>query len=493
MTQVKPKGKPTEFLSGDVRALPKRQLSEETCNKWLYKVGSLPSGEAVQIANYYQDNLLVAQKVRKANKDFFVIGKLPGLYGKWLWRDAGKMVVVTEGEIDALTVSQVQGNKWPVVSLPSGASAAKKDIQRELEWLEKFETVVLMFDMDEPGRKAAAECAELFTPGKCKIASLPLKDANEMLVAGRGAEIIDAIWGAKVARPDGIIGWDELWDVISEEQEEVEAQKYPWSGLNRKLVGLRKRELVTFAAGTGVGKSTMMREIAYSLLQQGQRVGVLMLEEGKADTARSMVSLAMNMPFRQSYPKWYLEMFPELTPPELPQEKRKEGYEKVQGAGRFFLYDHWGSTDVNNLLSKIRYMAKGLQCDYIILDHLSIVVSGSEGDDERRMIDLVVTKLQTLIQECNVGLLMVNHLKRLEGKKGHEDGERVSLSHLRGSGSIAQLSNIVIGINRQPEDNKVSVEVLKNRYTGARGDAGELEYSQETGRLTEVTEARVEF
>src|SRR5690606_19316419 len=107
--------------------------------------------------------------------------------------------------IDALTVSQLQGNKWPVVSIPNGAQGAAKAIKKSLDWIEGFEKVVFMFDMDEAGQLAAKECAKLITPGKAYIASLPLKDANEMLLAGRGKEVIDAIWDAKAFRPDGIV------------------------------------------------------------------------------------------------------------------------------------------------------------------------------------------------------------------------------------------------------------------------------------------------
>ena len=53
------------------------------------------------------------------------------------------MVVVTEGELDAMSVSQCQNNKFPVVSVPSGAASAKKYIKRELEWLSKFESIIL--------------------------------------------------------------------------------------------------------------------------------------------------------------------------------------------------------------------------------------------------------------------------------------------------------------------------------------------------------------
>jgi 5S rRNA maturation endonuclease (ribonuclease M5) len=121
------------------------------------------------------------------NKDFLFLGdiKEAGLYGQHLWRNGGRKVVITEGEIDALSVSQAQDNKWPVVSVPNGARGAKKAIQRELRWLEEFEEVVLMFDEDEEGRAAAQECAGLFRPGKCKLARLPMKDANELLKPAR--------------------------------------------------------------------------------------------------------------------------------------------------------------------------------------------------------------------------------------------------------------------------------------------------------------------
>jgi twinkle protein len=100
------------------------------------------------------------------------------------------MVTVTEGEIDALSVSQQTGNKWASVSVPNGAQGAHKAVARSLEWLETFESVVFMFDSDLAGREAAEKCSLMLSVGKAKIATLPLKDANEMLVAGRGSEIV---------------------------------------------------------------------------------------------------------------------------------------------------------------------------------------------------------------------------------------------------------------------------------------------------------------
>ena len=111
-------------------------------------------------------------------------------------------------------MSQLQGNKFPVVSIPTGAAGAKKAIAKQLEWVESFERVVLMFDQDDAGRNAASEVAQLLSVGKAHIATLPLKDPNEMLMAGKGSEAIDQMWGAKSYRPDGIIAGTDMWDTI---------------------------------------------------------------------------------------------------------------------------------------------------------------------------------------------------------------------------------------------------------------------------------------
>jgi twinkle protein len=167
------------------------------------------------------------------------------------------------------------------------------------------------------------------------------------------------------------------------------------------------------------------------------------------------------------------------------------------GDDRFVMLDHWGSTQEDNLLGRIRYMAKGLDCKWIILDHLSIVVSDQENPDERKAIDSIMTKLRSLVQETGVGLFLVSHLKRPQGTKGHEEGQQVSLADLRGSASIAQLSDMVIGLerNQQHEDpeirNTTTVRVLKNRFVGLTGACCYLHYDGATGRMKETSRPEI--
>ena len=259
--------KPVDFLTGTHEVLVKRCLTEKTVKFWDYQTGTF-NGQTTQIANHKtKDGKTVAQKIRTAGKNFSVRGtiKEAGLYGQWLWRDGGKNVTIVEGELDALSMSQAFDHKWPVVSLKTGAAGAKKDIKQAIEWLEKFESVVFMFDNDEVGQEAALECAALLSPRKAKIAKLPLKDASDMIMAGRHAELIDCFWSAKGFQPDGIINGADLWEEVSTEKE-VHSVPYPYAELNEKIGGCRLGEIVTVTAGSGLGKSQLTREFAYHLL-----------------------------------------------------------------------------------------------------------------------------------------------------------------------------------------------------------------------------------
>ena len=479
----KPKGLLT---TREFPAWRSRGLTEETCRKWQIGVSQL-GDDGVRVFPYVsKDGTLVAQKVRPAQKSgmrFLGDAKDATLFGQHLWPAGGKMVVITEGEIDALSISQVQNHKWPVVSVPNGAQGARKALQKNLEWLNSFETVVLWFDDDDPGREAAQSCASLFKPGSCKLAKLPpYKDANEALVAGKSGAIVSAIWQAKVWRPDGIVGSDEVWEAITETKF-VPSVPYPWAELQAKTDGLRRSEVVTLTAGSGVGKSAVVRSLVHHLLLEQETVGVMMFEETVRRAALGIMSIEMGKDIKS-----------------LANPAKEAGFEaafkKTVGNGRCYLYDHFGSTALDNVLDRIRYMAVSLDCGWVFLDHLSILISGMADGDERRLIDNAMTAIKTLAMEVNVGIIIVSHLKRPEGQKGHEEGAATSLSQLRGSHAIAQLSDMVIGLERDQQDESRSddttIRILKNRWTGQTGKAGTLRYNHFTTRLQEITDASYE-
>ena len=467
----------TDMIEGITEALPKRKIDSDTCQKFNYQTGT-HNGKPVQIANYYDKNYnRVAQKLRFADKSFKWIGEPDKitLYGQNLWRDGGKSVVITEGEIDCLSVSKIQNNRFPVCSVPSGASSAKKYIKQELEWLSKFENIILMFDQDEAGTKASIECANILPVKKVKIARLPAKDPNELLQKGQGAKVYDAIWEAKAYTPQGIIEGVDTKDLLLKD-DYVETIPYQWNGLNSKLGGIRQGELVLLTAGSGTGKSAVTREIAYHLINKKIKVGYIALEESVKRSIRGIVGLQLNR----------LVHIPEVRK-EIPKEDLIKAWEDINQYVCF--YDHFGSTDSDDLLNRVRYMVQALDCKVIFLDHISIVISGLADGDERRLIDNTMTNLRKLVEEVKCAMFVVSHLKRPEGKLGHEEGVQTSLSHLRGSHSLAQLSDAVIGFERNQQDetsnNIMTTRVLKNRFTGDTGIACDLIYNKETGRLSE--------
>jgi len=464
---------------GECEALGKRRITEETCKLWGYTVSSL-DGNPVQIANYVKDNKTVFQKVRFSHKKFSSRGdiKNAGLYGQHLWAK-GKRITVVEGELDALALSQAQGNRWPVVSVPNGAQGAAKAVARSLEYLLKFDAIVFMFDQDDEGQKASVECARLLPPGRAKIATLPLKDASDMLMAARQKEMIDRLWQAADYRPDGIKAAADLWDEFIREDEN-DCVPYPWPSLNVKTRGLRRKELTVFTAGSGIGKSAIVREIAHHLISTGETCGVIMLEESVRHTLRSLVGIEINKRLN-------------LGLEDVSQDDLRAGFDAVCGGGKLYLYDHFGSVAGDNLLERIRYLS-ALGCRWIVLDHLSIVVSGGleiefQTGNERVLIDTIMTKLRQLVEETGIGLVLVSHLKRPEGKP-HEEGGQTSLAQLRGSGAIGHLADMVIGCERNqqsPEDaHRTRLRILKNRHSGETGLGCCVSFDLDTGRLWEV-------
>ncbi|WP_343818832.1 toprim domain-containing protein [Dyella marensis] len=465
----------SDFIHGEVAALGKRGITEETCRKYSYMVGEHHE-KKVQIANYHRDGEIVAQKLRYADKTFSFRGdsKKCGLFGQHLW-SPGRRIVITEGEIDALSVSQAQENKWPVVSLPNGAQGAKKSLARELEWLEQFEEIVLMFDMDEPGQDAAKECSELFTPGKCKIAHLPAKDPNELIQQGKAREIITAIWNAKVYRPDGIVTFGD----VRERALAKIVRGLPWflPSLNDYTYGRRYGEVYFFGAGTGVGKTDWFtQEIEHTAITLNEKCGLFYLEQPPVETAKRVAGKHSGKRFHVPDGSWTEE---ELT----------ASFERIEASRNVFMYDSFGSTEWPTILAKMKYLVVSEGVKHIFFDHLTAVVAAEE--DERKALEKIMEEIASFAQAHNICFYGISHLATPEGKP-HEEGGRVMIRHFKGSRSIGFWSHFMFGLERdqQAEDEEVRqttiLRILKDRFTGqATGKVIPLGYDVTTGRLFE--------
>lgn len=463
---------PVSSQPGKCIAIPERDLTKDTAQ--FYGVSQTQDQWFFPYDGGYKSR-------NKADKSFKASGKCKGLFGQSLFPAGGKFVTITEGEFDAMAAYQMMGSKFPVVSIRNGAQAATQSIQDSYEWLDTFDKVVVCFDNDEYGIKAAKQVAEMMPHKVLTVKLNKYKDANEYLMQQCSKDFVSAWWSAERYVPDGIVQGASLWDKLNKPKKPADVM-YPFSGLNKLTYGIRKGELVMVTSGSGMGKSQFLREMAWMMLRNtDDNIGLMFLEENNEKTGLGLMSLAANKPLH-------------LPDTEYTDAEYREAFDQTLGTNRLFLFDHFGSSNIDNIVNRVRYLARGCGCGFVFLDHISIVVSAQDNGDERKALDEIMTKLRTLVQETGIGLVCVSHLKRPDGK-GHEEGAATSLAQLRGSGSIAQLSDIVIGLERngQAEDeterNTTKIRVLKNRFCGLTGPCGAALYSRDTGRMFELTEA----
>ena len=472
--------------SKQASSIPDRSLTTGTSAKYGVKVDG-----NVQMYPYFAEGITdpVGFKLRTVSpKGFRSVGdiKSAGLFGQQRFGNYEQnRIVITEGELDALAADQMFGSKTAVVSLKGGAAAAGRDVKASYNFLDGFKEIVFCPDADSAGQDAIAKIADVFA-GKLRIMKLDPevgKDACDYLKKGKVEEFTKAFFSAAAFVPEGIISKADLWERLNTERPAAMGD-YPWEALNRLTYGFRPTELITVCAGSGLGKSSILRELVMHVKNTTEhKIGCLFMEEAVERTAEGFMGVDLSTPVH----------LPTSSVKRGSQEY-KDSFERVFGDDRLMIMDasfDTGAT-VDQVVARVRYMAKALDCKVIILDHISILVSGGQHGDERKALDEIMTKLRSLTQDTGITLFAVSHLKRPEGK-GHEEGAVTSVAQLRGSASIAQLSDFVLGLERNgqaecpTERNTTTLRVLKNRFSGITGPAGHLLYDGNTGRLKEFT------
>jgi twinkle protein len=471
--------------------IPHKGIREEACKFYDVRTEFSDRGEPERFwYSHHSKDALDGYKSKSINKEFSAVGntKAGDLFGQNVVKQGGNFLVITEGEDDALAVwqclldrSDLPGWVPPVVSISHGSAGAARDISTNLDYVNSFAKIILCFDNDDAGHKAVLEVCPLLA-GKVFICKLALKDANEMLLRGRGDELKwDILKHARKYAPDGIINGSDTWDRYANASNQ-ECFRYPesWLGLNEKTLGFRLGSIVTVTSGTGVGKTQFLRELKHHIWSTTDwNIADISLEEDVGESVSGIMSVHMGQRLH-------------LPTVNVPEDYERAVHEQLFGSGRFSFYDHFGGMDDSNLFAKIRYFgATGHRV--LFLDHLSIIVSeyAAEGG-ERERIDTIMTKLAKLAKELNVVIFLVVHLRKDGGGRSFEQGATPSLDDLRGSGSLKQLSWDVISLSRNQQHsdaycrNISKVTVLKCRFSGRTGEADYLLFDTKSGRMVKV-------
>ena len=422
---------------------------------------------------------LVAYKKRTVDKSFVVEGEIKEstLFGQRLFNKGGKFVTIVEGEFDALAAYQMLGSKYPVVSIKSGAQAALRDCKANFDWLDSFDKVVIAFDNDEPGKKAAQDVAELFG-SKAKVFKGidQYKDACDWLAAKQEAKWIEKWWAAEEYKPDGIVTVADIKErLLTPPKDGI-----PWCfpELTRLTYGRRRGELYAFGAGVGVGKTDVFtQQIAFDIDTLNIKVGVIYLEQNVVETAQRVMGKLDRRLYHIPDAEW--------TRPQY-----EASIDKLEKRNQLYMFEHFGAMDWASIRNIIRFFNKAYDIEHIYLDHLTALSANEQ--DERRALDGIMADMASLAQELGIVIHFISHLTTPDGKP-HEEGGRVMEKHFTGSRAIARWSHYMFGLERNKQDEDpikrqtTTFRVLKDRFTG-RATAARfgLFYNKDNGILNEA-------
>jgi twinkle protein len=455
-----PEGKENSSVEYTREYLPWRGVEASTFRTYgaLTRVDN--TGKPISLEFWYPEG---ACKIRLLHrKEFFSTGDIAkaGLFGRNKFAAGShKHVTITEGELDACSLYQVL--RSPVVSVQS-SSTAKRDCILDLDWLRSFERIYLAFDSDEAGREALSRCAKLFDYNKVFVVKYSnRKDANEYLQAGETAELRNLWWNSKKYLPETIVSsFKEFSDILREPAQK--GVSYPWCTISEMTYGIRTSESVLITAQEGVGKTELMHAIEHHFLKETDyAIGAIYLEEPKKRHLQAIAGLELSKPVH-------------LPDSGVTDDQVISALEKVVRVDdRLHLYSHFGSDDPESLLDTIRFLVAARSCRVILLDHITMAVSGLAGEDERRALDYLSTRLEMMVKELDFALIIVSHVN--------------DVGQTRGSRYISKIADIRIDAARDVNsgENVVYLSISKNRFSGRTGPAGKLIFDPDTFTLRE--------
>ena len=442
----------------------------------------------------YKEGNLVGYKIRKCNPKGFsqvLLDKEHELFGQHQASYTGsKKLIITEGECDAMAVFQVlkdlaKGTDYEhlmpaVVSITRGASKEGKatkvinELSKQQTFINKFEEVIVVFDQDEQG-KASAEAVAKLWPEKVKIASLPMKDPNEMLKAGKLQELKKAVvWNADSYKPSGI---RTVASLKEEARKKVTWGKdWPWPTLTKLSFGIREGELIGVGAGVGVGKTSFWHALEEQLIiRNGEKIGVFMLEEPNAKTLKRIAGKIKCKQFHN----------PEVTYDQVELDSALDELDD-----KILLYDHQEDRTWDTIKLAIRHLVLVEGCKSIVLDPITALTTDFKSSETNDELNRMFGEVSGMAEALGFTLFYSSHLNEPATGTPHEEGGRVKLSQFTGSKAMIRWTHYIIGLERdtQAEDidekNTVTCRVLKDREHGRTGFFP-IKYDQDTGQFTE--------
>lgn len=474
-------GKTRQYSLPDTKLLPatekiyqyfeSRKISRKTVDD--FKIQSDENGMIV--FPFYENGTNVFEKFRRPwkpneneskRKEWRSPGTKPVLFGMDMCAFS-QPLTICEGQIDAMSLYEAGINN--VVSVPSGCEDYSW-VENCYDWLERFKTIILFGDADEPGQKMVKTLAKRLDESRCKIVEdYPerskggiCKDANDVLYHFGPYKLIEMVENAKDIPVKGLL---DLGSVVPTDPTLIPRIKTNIPKLDECTGGLLEGGITIVLGKAGSGKSVLSNMIALNALEQGYTVCVY-TGEFRADRFQYWINLqaAGSDYITLKYDPVKGKQVPVL--PYSVQERVMDWYK-----GRLLLYDNdevFDGSQAESILNVFTTAVRRHGAKLLIIDNLMMSVSDQE--DEWRAQAIFANKLKKFANKYGVAILLVAHARKTKA------GEKLNADDLSGASATNNLADVTMAVEAG------RIQILKNRDTGILGSI-EFCYCPDSKRL----------
>lgn len=503
--EVKPSAKPamTPDENAEIKSVTGvagkgfRGLKDETTKPFGVRYAYDDEGEVEE--QYYpatQDGQIVGYKIREVPKNFYSKGRTGAdceLFMQFKFNRGGKYILITEGELDALSAYQMFADynktrggdyEMAVVSPTTGANSHKQ-IAAQYRFFDSFDNIIVCYDNDKAGKEATEDVVKALPKGKVKIMHMRYKDPNTYLEEDKQDEFIRSFYEAKRYTPVGVLGSGDLYSKILE-QATVPKVPFPpfMNTLNEMLVGgLPLGHIINIAAGTGLGKTSFVNEMIYHwIFNSPHKIGIVSMELDSGQYGETLLGrhLSRKLSLIQDD-----DIKKELLESDKVRDKANELFYNEDGQHRFYLLDNRDGT-IEEIQDTVEELVVSCGCRIIVLDPLQDILDGLSNEDQA----LFMKWSKGIIKSHNVTLIFINHVRKsASGVQNSSQGGSFTEEEIQGSSTIIKSAsaNILLSRNKYAEDpterNTTKVVLSKNRICGLTGPAGNVYYDNDTHTL----------
>lgn len=453
-----PKSRVRDWLTG-------RGITDETIAAW--KVGEqLREGKAYAVFPYLRDGELINDKIRNVDdkKDMRQdAGAEPCLFGWHLIPPNTRQVVITEGELDAMTLHQVG---IPALSVNAGAGNHQW-IESDWERLERFSDIVVCFDNDPAGEKGAREVMKRLGEERTRRMVVGAKDANQWLQDGALPEqFAEALRDAKAMDPEEL-------RPLSDFEAEVLASFYPADGAPRMprlrldtdfdWFEFRGGEVTLWTGINGHGKSMLLSQVELGLMQQGARFAAFSGELKPVKQLKRKVKQASGL---DKPSPAYIHAITEWL------------------RGQYWVFNWVGTASLDRLIEVFSYAHRRYGCNHFVIDSLMMTDVPDDGPKANTAQKLAIGKLCAFAKQFDVHVHLVAH-----PRKGRDESATPGKMDVSGSGHITNGVDNIFAVWKAKKDEAkpaddgsldAKLELMKQREDGIQNYTLQLWFHRES-------------